>query len=256
MAAPENLMKHRLKRGASLYGLWVGLADPYAAEIAAVAGFDWLVIDGEHAPNDIRSISAQLAVVNGKGPAPIVRLPHDHPALIKQALDIGAQTLLIPMVDTPEQAAQVVRATRYPPEGIRGAGAALARAGGFGATADYLTTANAQICVIAQVETVAAVAAVEDIARVPGVDAVFIGPGDLAADMGYLGRAGHPEVRAAVLDTIRRIVATGCPAGVLATDLAFMHECRAAGATMLGVGIDVLMLSNALRDLVAECNSA
>jgi len=253
MPAPVNPLKRRLAANEVLYGAWVGLADPYAAEIAATAAFDWLVIDGEHAPNDIRSLSAQVAVLDGKGPAPIVRLPDDDPAKIKQALDIGAQSLLIPMIETAAQTERAVRATRYPPEGFRGVGAALARASRFGSVPDYLVTANAEICLIAQVETVAALDALEDIAAVPGVDAVFVGPSDLAADMGYLGMPGHPEVRAAVLRAIGRILAAGRPAGVLATDLDFMRECRAAGATFLGVGIDVLVLAGAMRDLARRC---
>ena len=249
MPAPENTLKHRLAAGEVLHGIWLGLADPYAAEIAATADFDWLLIDGEHAPNDIRSLSAQLAVIDGKGPVPVIRLPDDDPVKIKQALDIGAQTLLIPMIETAEQALRCTRATLYPPHGFRGVGSSLARASHFSAVPDYLTTANAQICLILQVESVAGLAALDAILAVPGPDGVFIGPSDLAADMGHLGNPSHPEVKAAVLNAITRIRAAGSVAGVLSTDPAYIEDCKAAGANFVGVGIDVTLFAGALRGL-------
>lgn len=252
MPAPVNTLKHRLAKGDVLHGIWLGLADAYAAEIAASADFDWLLIDGEHAPNDIRSLSAQLAVIEGKGPAPILRLPDDDPAKIKQALDIGAQTLLVPMVETGAQAEAILRATRYAPEGIRGVGSALARASRFAAIPDYLTSANAQICLLLQVESRAGLAALDDILAVPGVDGVFIGPSDLAADLRHLGNPGHPEVKAAVLDALRRIRAAGRSAGVLSTDAGFIADCTAAGANFVGVGIDVTLFATALRQLARQ----
>ena len=251
MPASINSLKARLRAGQVLIGCWCGMADPYAAEIAATAGFDWLLIDGEHAPNDIRSLSAQLAVITGDS-APVVRLVDDDSAKIKQALDIGAQTLLIPMIDSADQAARAVRASRYPPQGTRGVGAALARASRFGKIGDYLTTANDQICIILQVETQAGLAALDAILQVPDLDAVFIGPSDLAADMGLLGQPDHPLVKAAVLDALRQIRAAGLAAGVLTTDPGFIAECRAAGANFLGVGIDVLLYAQAMRDLAAR----
>ncbi len=249
MPAPENILKRRLATGEVLSGLWLGMADAYAAEIAATAGFDWLLIDGEHAPNDLRSTMAQLAVIERSGSAPVVRLPDGDPAKIKQALDIGAQSLVIPMVETAGQAAALVRATRYPPEGIRGVGASLARASRFAAIPDYLTTANREICLILQVESVRGLAELDAILALDGVDGVFIGPADLAADMGHLGNAGEPAVRAAVLDALRRIRAAGKAAGVLATQPDFAESCREAGANFLGVGIDVTVFAGALRDL-------
>ncbi len=252
MPAPVNTLKHRLAQGDVLHGIWLGLADAYAAEIAATADFDWLLIDGEHAPNDIRSLSAQLAVIEGKGPVPILRLPDDDPAKIKQALDIGAQTLLVPMVETGAQAEAILRATRYAPEGIRGVGSALARASRFAAIPDYLTSANAQICLLLQVESRAGLAALDDILAVPGVDGVFIGPSDLAADLGHLGNPGHPVVKAAVLDALRRIRAARRSAGVLSTDAGFIADCTAAGANFVGVGIDVTLFATALRQLARQ----
>jgi 4-hydroxy-2-oxoheptanedioate aldolase len=247
MPAPLNRLKHRLAAGETLYGCWLGMADPYAAEMAATCGFDWLLIDGEHAPNGLRSTMAQLAVIEPSASLPVVRLRDDDPARIKQVLDAGAQSLLIPMIETVDQAVRAVRATRYPPEGIRGVGSSLARASRFSAVPDYLQTANDQICLILQIESRAGLAALDDILTLPGIDCVFIGPADLAADMAHLGNAGHPEVCAAVMDALARIAASGKAAGVLSTEDAFIADCRAAGARFVGVGIDVLAYVGALR---------
>lgn len=252
MPAPINHLKRRLAAGETLHGCWVGMADPYAAEMAATCGFDWLLIDGEHAPNDLRSTMAQLAVVDPSASLPVVRLRDDDTARIKQALDAGAQSLLIPMIETAEQAERAVRATRYPPEGIRGVGSSLARASRFSAIPDYLTTANDQICLILQVESRAGLAALGDILAIPGIDCVFIGPADLAADMGHLGNAAHPEVRAAVLDALARIAASGKAAGMLSTEDAFIADCVEAGARFVGVGIDVLAYVGTLRALARK----
>lgn len=252
MPAPHNTLKHRLANGEVLHGCWLGLADAYVAEIAATAGFDWLLIDGEHAPNDIRSLSAQLAAVINSPSVPIIRLPDDDPVKIKQALDIGVQSLIIPMVETAAQAERIFRATRYAPQGMRGVGSSLARASKFSAIPDYLTTANAEICLILQVESRAGLAALDDILAVKGIDGVFIGPSDLAADMGYLGQAGHPEVKAAVLDALHRIRKAGLTAGVLSTDTDYLNDCKAAGANFVAVGIDVTLYASAMRSLAAK----
>jgi 4-hydroxy-2-oxoheptanedioate aldolase len=247
MPAPQNRLKHRLAAGETVFGCWLGMADPYVAEMAATCGFDWLLIDGEHAPNDLRSTMAQLAVIEPSPSLPVVRLRDDDPARIKQALDAGAQSLLIPMIETAEQAARALAATRYPPQGIRGVGSSLARASRFSAIADYLKTAGGQICLILQVESRAGLAALDAILAIPDIDCVFIGPSDLAADMGHLGDANHPEVRAAVMDALARIAASGKAAGVLSTDDAFIADCLKAGARFVGVGIDVLTYVGALR---------
>ncbi len=249
MPAPENTFKSELASGKMLYGCWTGFADPYATEILATAGFDWLVIDGEHAPNDLRSIMAQLQVMDGKSSMPIVRLPMGEAWLIKQVLDVGAQTLLIPMVESAAEARDLVRAMRYPPEGIRGSGAALARASRFSDIPDYIATANDQMCLLVQVETVAGIAALEEIARVDGVDGVFIGPSDLAADMGHLGDSSRPEVQAAIKDALSAIRAAGKAPGILAVDHDTALTYRDWGAQFLAVGIDVVMLATAARSL-------
>lgn len=252
MPAPHNRLKHRLAEGEALYGCWLGMADAYAAEMAATCGFDWLLIDGEHAPNDLRTTMAQLAVLEPSPSLPVVRLRDDDPARIKQVLDAGAQSLLIPMIETAEQARRAVAATRYPPEGIRGVGSSLARASRFSAIPDYLKTANDQICLILQVESRAGLAALDDILAIPGIDCVFIGPADLAADMGHLGNAAHPEVRAAVMDALARIAASGKAAGMLSTEEAFIADCLKAGARFVGVGIDVLAYVGAMRTIARK----
>lgn len=255
MPAPENTLKHRLQAGEPLVGCWLGMAEPYLAEISATAGFDWLLIDGEHAPNDIRSMAAQLAVLEASGASTVIRLPDDDPARIKQALDIGAQTLLIPMVESASQAERIYRATRYPPLGFRGVGSALARASKFAAIPDYLTTADDQICVLAQVESRAGLEALDGILAIDGIDGVFIGPSDLAADMGHIGRPAEPAVKGAVLDALKRIRAAGKIAGVLTMDPAYIADCRSAGANFLGVGIDVTLFAGAMRAHAARYRS-
>lgn len=252
MPAPENTFKTRLLAGERLIGCWAGFANAYATEITATAGFDWLVIDGEHAPNDIPSMMAQLQVLQGRNSHGVVRLPVGHDWLIKQALDIGAQTLLIPMVDSAEQAAQIGRATRYPPAGVRGAGAALARASMFSQQADYTQTANDQICLLVQVESRAGLADLDAIAQTPGVDGVFIGPADLAADMGYPGRSDAPAVQDAIRDALARIRELGKAPGILATDDASAQRYADWGAQFLAVGIDVVLLAQAARALAAR----
>lgn len=209
MPAPANIFKSALTKGRMQYGCWAGFADAYATEMLATAGFDWLVIDGEHAPNDIRSIMAQLQVLEGKHSHPVVRLPMGEAWLIKQVLDAGAQTLLIPLVESAAQAGDLVAAMRYPPHGIRGSGAALARASRFSDIADYITTANDQMCLLVQVETRAGIEALDDILKVEGVDGVFIGPSDLSADMGYGGDTSAPPVR----EVIRDALAADCGLG-------------------------------------------
>ncbi len=252
MPAPANPLKKALSEGRQQFGCWLGLADAYVTEVSATAGFDWLLIDGEHAPNDLRSTLAQLQVVEGSGSHPLVRVPVGETWMIKQVLDAGAQSLVVPMVESAEQAVELVRATRYPPEGVRGVGSSLARASRFAGIPDYITTANDEICLLVQVESRAGLAALDDILTVDGVDGVFIGPADLAADMGFPGKTGTPQVKEAVLDAIRRIAAAGRAPGVLATDPQFIEDCREAGATFLGVGIDVTVFAAAMRTLAGK----
>ena len=251
MPAPLNLLKQRLCKGERMVGLWTAMCDPYAAEVAARAGFDWLVVDGEHAPNDIRSLAAQMQVIQPLCPA-ILRLPMNEPWLIKQALDAGAQTLLAPMINTAEEARAVVRAMRYPPDGIRGVAHPLGRCSHFGEIADYGTTAQDQLCLIVQVESCASVANLEDILAVDGVDAALIGPADLAADMGHHGDMFHADVQKVLADTLRRIRAAGKAAGIFEAREAAIQRHFHDGAQFVGVGADIVMFSRLLRETAAK----
>lgn len=247
MPAPHNPFKAAITKGELQLGCWLGLADPYIAEISAGAGFDWLLIDSEHAPNDLRSIMAQLQVLAGRSSHAVVRPPIGETWIIKQLLDAGAQTLLIPMVESAVQAKELVSAVTYPPHGVRGVGSALARASDFAAIGDYLTTARDEICLLAQVENLKGLAALDDILAIDGLDGVFIGPSDLAADMGFIGKAGQGEVKDAVLDAIKRIVAGGKAAGILTLDEDLQKKCRDIGATFIATEIDVTLFARNMR---------
>jgi 4-hydroxy-2-oxoheptanedioate aldolase len=251
MKTPVNPFKRALKDGQPQIGLWVGLADPYAIEAMAGAGFDWLLIDGEHAPNDLRTVLGQLQAVAAYPVHPIVRPVIGDVALIKQLLDVGAQSLLVPVVETPSQAATLVAATRYPPRGIRGVGSALARSSRWNLIGDYLHTADDQMCVLVQVETQKGVSNIAAIAATEGVDGVFFGPADLSASMGLLGQPGHPDVQKAILDGIAIVRAAGKAPGVLSPDPKLARQYLDAGALFVAVGVDATLLTRACRDLAA-----
>lgn len=251
----ENAFKAALARGDTLYGLWLALADAYSAEVCAAAGFDWLLIDGEHAPNDLRSTLSSLQALSAYPVTPLVRPPVGDAVGIKQLLDIGARNLLIPMVETPDQARELVAATRYPPRGVRGVGAALARASGFGRDAAYLSHADEGVCLLLQIESVAGLEALDEIAAVDGVDGVFIGPADLAASFGRLGHPGHPDVQGAIRDAATRIRAAGRAAGILSTDEAQARVYLEWGYTFVAVGTDVTLLARATTALAARFKS-
>lgn len=256
MPAPINKFKAAIQKSEKQIGLWMGLTNAYTAEICAGAGFDWLVIDGEHAPNDLQSTLAQLQALAAYPVSPVVRVPIGETWLIKQVLDLGAQNILVPMVESAEQAEEMVRAIKYPPQGVRGVGAALARASQFNRIGDYLQTANEQTCLIVQVESQVGIDAIEEIGQVEGVDGIFIGPADLGADMGYLGRPGEQVVKDAVLDGIAKIVATGKAAGVLSADKVFARACLDQGASFVAVGTDVTLFSGATSKLAEEFTGA
>jgi 4-hydroxy-2-oxoheptanedioate aldolase len=249
---PDNRFKQALSRGEPQIGLWLALADSYAAELCAGSGFDWLLIDGEHAPNDLRSILALLQALAPYPAHPIVRIPFGETTLIKQVLDIGAQTLLVPMVESAAQAADIVRAVRYAPRGVRGMGSAIARSSRWGRYDDYLDAADDGICVLVQVESVAALAGLDGITTTDGIDGVFIGPADLSASMGLRGQATAPEVRAKIEDAIVRIRRLGKAAGVLAFDEAIARRYLEVGATFIAVGGDTSLLAQATAALAAK----
>lgn len=256
MQTPSNIFKQALRRGDTQVGLWLALADPYAAELCAGSGFDWLVLDAEHVPNDLRSLLAALQAVAAYPSHPVVRLPQGDTVLIKQVLELGATTLLVPMVESSAQARELVRAMRYPPHGVRGVGSGIARSSRWNAHADYLHRANDEVCLLVQVETRAALEDVAAIAAVDGVDGVFIGPADLAASMGHLGQLAHPEVVAAVEQGLAAIRATGKAAGVLCMDEALARRYMAAGANFVAVGADTSLLAGATRALAAKFQSS
>ncbi|MFI1052729.1 aldolase/citrate lyase family protein [Streptomyces griseoruber] len=239
---PSNAFKAALSRGEQLIGMWCSLADPYPAEIIAGAGFDWLLLDTEHSHADVATVLSQLQAVAPYPCSPVVRPPVNDPVVIKRLLDVGAQSLLIPQVESAEEARAAVAATRYAPLGVRGV-AALTRATRFGRVKDYAELAHTELCVLVQVESRHALGQIEAIASVDGVDGIFIGPSDLAASLGHPGDPNAPSVVAAVEEVIGRVRAAGRPAGVLTTDPMFARRCIDLGTTFTAVGVDVGLLA-------------
>ncbi|PMQ11570.1 4-hydroxy-2-oxo-heptane-1,7-dioate aldolase [Pseudomonas sp. AD21] len=252
MLSNKNHFKQALREGRRQIGLWVGLGSSYSTEIVATAGFDWLLIDGEHAPNDVRSVLTQLQAAAPYPSHPVVRPVEANKALIKQYLEIGAQTLLVPMIDTAEEAASAVSATRYPPQGVRGVGSSLARSSRWNGISDYLHKANEEICVLVQVETATALNNLVEILNTDGVDGVFFGPADLAASMGYLGNASAPEVQRALLEGIATVQSHGKAAGILTSDVAQAKRYLENGALFVAVGVDATLLAQSSRALALE----
>ena len=249
MELPVNHFKKRLLAGETQFGLWLGLPDTTSAEICAGAGFDWLLIDAEHAPFDVPRVMAHLQAMEPYNCPAIVRPPVGDRALIKQLLDVGAQTLLIPMVEAAEQAEELVRSVSYPPEGVRGLGTSLARAARWSRIPGYLQKARDEICLLVQVETANAMQNLDEILRVDGIDGVFIGPSDLSASMGHIGNPAHPEVVDAIENGLARIKAAGRGAGLLAMVPEMVQSYIDKGATFVGVGVDTRCLVDATRHL-------
>lgn len=252
MSAPKNEFKMALKNHEVQIGLWLGLANSYTAELIASAGFDWLLVDGEHAPNTLQTMLGQLQAIAPYPSHPIVRPAWADHVSLKQILDLGVQTVLAPMIDSAEQAEHVVKATRYPPQGIRGVGSALARASQFNRTPHYLTTANDEICVLVQIETLAGVSALDDILDVDGVDGVFIGPADLSASMGFIGQPNHPEVVTVIEACIAKIVAKNKAPGILMAAEDQAKRYIAQGALFVAVGSDTGLLMTSTKTLVEK----
>jgi 4-hydroxy-2-oxoheptanedioate aldolase len=245
MPAPHNTLKAALATKTVQMGLWMNLVSPIAAEALSGTGFDWLLIDGEHGPNDIPTILAQVQAI-GSRTSVVVRPPVGEVRMIKQLLDLGVQTILVPMIESADHAAQMVKAMHYPPVGMRGVGATIARASDYGRITDYITTANDQTCLILQIESRAGLAALPEILKLDGVDGVFIGPADLAADMGYPGNAAAPEVQATIDSTLAAIMASGKSAGILTFDAKVAQRYAAMGVAFLGIGSDVAVLVKAM----------
>lgn len=252
MAAPVNSFKQSLKEGRQTIGCWLTQGTAIAAEIAATADFDWLLIDTEHSPNDVPSVLAQLQAIAGYDAAAAVRPHIGETHIIKQILDLGCQTLIVPMVESAAQAEMLVKSMRYPPNGIRGVGGAGARATGFSNHADYLTTADNEMCLVVQIETKAGLDALEDILTVDGVDAVFIGPSDLSANLGHIGNIGAPEVVKAVETALDKIAASDKASGIMALDPAAAKGYLARGVDFVAVSIDARTLALSLRAIAAD----
>jgi 4-hydroxy-2-oxoheptanedioate aldolase len=248
-----NRWAERIAAGYPRFGMWVASGSGYVTEICAGSGIDWVLLDQEHAPNDLRTTLEQLQVLAGYPDVDVVvRPPAADPVHIKQLLDIGAQNIIVPMIDSAQEAAAAVAATRYPPAGIRGVGSALARASRWNRTTDYLATADQGVSLTVQVESTAGLAALKDIADVDGVDAVFIGPADLAASMGRLGQPEHPEVVSTIETALNDIVEQGKSAGVNAFNEAIARRYLAAGASFVLVGADVALLGRGAEQLVVR----
>lgn len=256
MDMPLNQFKRALAAGETQIGLFLGMANAYAAEVVATAGFDWLLIDGEHGPNDLQSIIGQLQALGQYPVKPVVRTVDHDTARIKQLLDGGVQTLMVPMVESAAEAESLVRAMRYPPHGIRGVGTALARAARWNGVEGYFGKADQEMCLIVQIESTAGLDGLDDILKVEGVDAVFIGPSDLAASMGHLGNPGHADVKAAVNAAISKISAAGKAAGVFSADPVAAAAYQGIGASFLLVGVDALLLRNSAVALADKFKKA
>ncbi len=242
----KNKFKEAIAKGEVQIGLWLSTASPYMAEMAATSDYDWLLIDGEHAPNTIQNLLGQLQAVAPYPAHPVVRPLEGDTALLKQVLDIGAQTVLVPMVDTAEDAKRVVSALRYPPVGKRGVGASIARASRWGRVSDYMAKAEEDLCLLVQVESCEALKNLDEILAVDGIDGVFIGPADLSASMGHPDDAGHPEVLKTIESCIRRIREQGKAAGFLAVDKDMALKCIEWGANFVAVAVDTMAYIDAI----------
>lgn len=244
-------LKEQLGSGEPQYGLWMGLANPYSAEICAGSGADWVLIDGEHAPNTLTTVLGQVQSARGIVEV-MARTPDRDSTLIKQYLDLGLRNLLVPGVETPQHAAEVVAATRYPPAGNRGVASTLNRAADFGRHPDYLRTAHESICLFVQIESAAGLESVKEIALVQGVDGVFVGTGDLAASLGHLGNPRHPEVREALGHVLETVQSVGRHFGLYASSPADSREWAMKGAALVAVGSDVGVLQRGTRKLFQQ----
>jgi 4-hydroxy-2-oxoheptanedioate aldolase len=248
---PVNAFKRALAEGRTQIGLWTSLGTGTAAEILSGAGFDWLLIDTEHSPTELPMVLDQLRAIEGSGVTPIVRPAWNDAVIIKRLLDLGVQSLLVPYVQSAEEARRAVAATRYPPQGFRGV-AVVHRANRYGRVKDYHVQANREMCVLVQIETRRALAELEAIAAVDGVDGLFIGPSDLAGDLGYLGNNRHPEAVAVFADACARARKAGKPIGILAPVEEDARRYLEMGFTYVAVGSDIGVLRNAAEQLRAR----
>jgi 2-dehydro-3-deoxyglucarate aldolase len=243
-----NSLKRDLLAGKKLIGCWSSLSNAITTEALGVAGFDWILLDGEHSPNDVSTFIPQLMALKDSVSAPVVRPTCNDAVEIKRLLDAGFYNFLIPFVENADEARRAVAATRYPPQGIRGVSVSQ-RSNRYGTIPDYFTTVNAHMCVMVQIESLAAAAAAREIAALDGVDCLFVGPSDLAAGMGYIGNAGHPDVQAVIAAVFADARACGKPSGILAPVEADARRYLAMGATFVGVGSDLGAFRSATQAL-------
>jgi 4-hydroxy-2-oxoheptanedioate aldolase len=251
MDLPQNRFKRALADGRQQIGLWCSLANHYCVEVVAGAGFDWLLLDCEHAPNDLESLLSQLQAAAPYPVEPVVRIPWNDTVTIKRVLDIGAQSLLIPYVQNADEARRAVAAVRYPPAGVRGVGGTT-RATRFGRIKDYAPRAHEEICLLLQAETREALAEIEAIAAIDGVDGIFIGPADLHASLGYPGETANPAVLPIIDDALARIRRAGKAPGVLTADNVLAQRYIAAGCQFTAVGADVGLLARGAEQLAKK----
>jgi 4-hydroxy-2-oxoheptanedioate aldolase len=251
MDLPRNAFKHAIAQGQLQIGLWSSLCSSIAVEVIAASGFDWILLDTEHAPNEVPGLVSQLQACARGTATPIVRPAWNDTVLVKRLLDIGAQSLLVPYVQNPEEAQRAVLAVRYPPAGVRGV-ATASRASNYGRITDYLKKANDEICLLVQVETRPALQQLEAVAKVEGVDGVFIGPSDLAASLGHIGNPQHPEVQKALEDAARRLKAIGKPAGILTPNEEEARRYIDWGYTFVAVGADLGLLTRGADTLAKK----
>lgn len=255
MSMKENAFKAAILARQQQVGLWLSLANAYASDVIADVGFDWVLIDMEHSPNDVSSVLGQLQALQVGQSAPVVRPAWNDTVMVKRLLDIGAQSLLFPMIQSPEEAAAAVAATRYPPHGIRGVSMG-SRAGRFGRTKDYFERANDEICVMVQVETQTALDQVEAIAAVEGVDGVFFGPADIAASLGQLGNILNDELWDTIIAAAEKVHAIGKPTGTLIADPARVAQCFDAGFSFVAAGVDATLLARGAEAVLARTRGA
>ena len=251
MNIPKNRFKEALLKNQHQKGLWLTLASSYSTEALAGAGFDWLLLDMEHSPNEMDTILAQLQVLAAYPVNAVVRPVWNDPLLIKRLLDIGVQTLLLPYVQNALEAEQAVRSMRYAPQGIRGV-SSVTRATHFGRVKDYMKGCEEELCLLVQIETQVSLDHLEAIANVDGVDGVFIGPADLSASLGFPGQQDHPIVIKTIEDAIKRIRACGKGAGILTADKKLAKHYINAGTTFTAVGVDAALLARAAEALAKE----
>jgi 4-hydroxy-2-oxoheptanedioate aldolase len=248
MDLPRNTFKHSLAAGQQQIGLWATLSSNLTVELLAGAGFDWMLLDMEHSPNDLESLFGQLQAAAPYRTHPVVRVPWNDPVMLKRVLDIGAQSVLIPMIENAEQARAAVAAMRYPPKGIRGVGGTT-RATRWGRIADYPQQVEQELCILLQVETVQSLEQIEEIAAVEGVDGLFVGPADLHASFGHVGERHHPEVWPHIEAAIRRIRAAGCAPGFLTSSEPDARRILELGGQFVAVGSDASLLASAADSL-------